>query len=38
MDGARLMPSIVGQAHVCAETSLLIDPADPYAWGVTASA
>jgi 4-hydroxyproline epimerase len=38
MDGEQLLPSIVGQAHVCAETSLLIDASDPYAWGVTASA
>ncbi|MCZ4314035.1 proline racemase family protein [Comamonadaceae bacterium G21597-S1] len=34
LDGDRVMPSIAGQAHVCAETTLLIDPADPYAWGV----
>ena len=34
LDGDRVMPTIVGRAHVCAETTLLIDPADPYAWGV----
>lgn len=38
MDGEQLLPTIVGQAHVCAETILLIDPADPYAWGVDAAA
>ncbi len=38
MDGERLMPSIVGRAHVCAETTLLVDPADAYAWGITPGA
>jgi len=38
MEGERLMPSIVGQAHVCAETSLLLDPSDPFAWGFAAAA
>lgn len=38
MDGEQLLPTIVGQAHVCAETTLLIDPADPYAWGIGAAA
>ncbi len=32
----QLIPTIRGQAHVCAETDLLIDPADPYAWGIGA--
>ena len=30
----QLIPTIQGQAHVCAETRLLIDAADPYAWGI----
>ncbi|MEO8544207.1 MAG: proline racemase family protein [Burkholderiaceae bacterium] len=34
IDGAQLIPTIQGQAHVCAETTLLIDDADPYAWGI----
>lgn len=34
MQGAQLMPTITGQAHVCAEATLLLDPADPYAWGI----
>jgi 4-hydroxyproline epimerase len=34
MRGDELIPTIQGQAHVCAETHLLIDPADPYAWGI----
>jgi len=38
LDGERLMPSIVGRAHVCAETTLLIDPADPYVWGIAPAA
>jgi 4-hydroxyproline epimerase len=32
--GDQLIPTIQGRAHVCAETHLLIDPADPYAWGI----
>ena len=35
MQGTQLMPTITGQAHVCAETSLLLDPEDPYVWGIT---
>lgn len=38
MVGEQLMPSIVGRAHVCAETTLLLDPADPYAWGIAPAA
>jgi 4-hydroxyproline epimerase len=29
-----IMPRISGQAHVTAEATLLIDPADPLAWGI----
>lgn len=38
LDGERLLPSIVGQAHVCAETTLLVAPNDPYAWGIATTA
>ena len=34
LDG-KLIPTIQGQAHVCAETRLLVDAADPYAWGIS---
>jgi 4-hydroxyproline epimerase len=34
MRDGELIPTIQGQAHVCAETRLLVDPADPYAWGI----
>ncbi len=34
MEGDSLLPTIVGQAHVSAETTLLLDPADPYCWGI----
>ncbi|HQZ06854.1 MAG: proline racemase family protein [Rhodoferax sp.] len=34
LDG-KLIPTIQGQAHVCAETHLLVDAADPYAWGIS---
>jgi 4-hydroxyproline epimerase len=27
-------PSIRGQAHVCGEARLLLDPQDPFCWGV----
>ncbi len=32
--GEQLIPTIQGQAHICAETRLLIDATDPYAWGI----
>ena len=34
MRDGQLIPTIQGQAHVCAETRLLVDAADPYAWGI----
>lgn len=34
MQGAQLMPTIIGRAHVCAQTRLLLDPDDPYVWGI----
>jgi 4-hydroxyproline epimerase len=33
-DGA-VLPSITGRAHVCGEATLLLDPADPFCWGIT---
>jgi proline racemase len=38
MDGERLLPTITGQAHVCAETTVLLDPSDPYVWGIRPAA
>lgn len=36
MQGTQLVPTITGQAYVCAETSLVLDAADPYVWGIAA--
>jgi 4-hydroxyproline epimerase len=33
-DGEHILPSIRGRAHVNAETTLLIDEADPFRWGI----
>ena len=35
-DGAprQVAPSIKGQAHVCGEASLVLDPRDPFCWGI----
>lgn len=33
--GGLVAPSVQGQAFVCAETRLLLDPADPFCWGTT---
>ena len=30
----QVAPSIRGQAHVCGEATLLLDPEDPFCWGV----
>lgn len=30
----QVQPRIRGQAHICGETTLLLDPQDPYCWGV----
>lgn len=35
-DGARIIPTLRGSAYVCAEATLLIDDADPFAWGIRA--
>lgn len=34
LDGADVVPTITGQAHVCAETTLLLSGSDPYCWGI----
>lgn len=33
-DGARILPTITGTASVNAEAVLLVDPTDPFAWGI----
>ena len=33
-DGERIVPTIRGQAFISAEATLLIDPADPFGWGL----
>jgi 4-hydroxyproline epimerase len=33
-DTASILPSIAGSAYVCGEGTLLIDPRDPFAWGI----
>lgn len=32
--GDKIVPTITGTAHVTAEATLLLDPADPFAWGI----
>lgn len=36
-DGTRILPTITGTAHVCAEGLLLLDPRDPFRWGIPSS-
>jgi proline racemase len=33
--GDKIVPTITGAAHVTADATLLLDPADPFAWGVS---
>ncbi|MBV8503983.1 MAG: 4-hydroxyproline epimerase [Paucibacter sp.] len=33
-DQGRVIPNLRGRAHISAEGNLLIDPADPFAWGI----
>ena len=33
-EGGQVMPIIKGQAHVCGEATLLLNPEDPFCWGV----
>ena len=30
----KIVPTISGTAHVTAEATLLLDPADPFVWGI----
>jgi 4-hydroxyproline epimerase len=32
--GDKIVPTITGTAHVTAESTLLLDPADPFVWGI----
>ena len=32
--GGKIVPTIRGRAHICAESTLLISPDDPFAWGI----
>jgi len=32
--GDKIVPTIAGTAHVTAESTLLLDPADPFVWGI----
>lgn len=34
VEGGQVIPTIRGRAHVCAESSLLIQDDDPFAWGI----
>jgi 4-hydroxyproline epimerase len=36
-EDARIIPTLRGSAYVCAEATLLIDDADPFAWGIRAA-
>lgn len=31
---AQIVPTITGRAHVCGSATLLLDPADPFCWGL----
>lgn len=33
-DSGRLIPTITGRAWITAETTLVLDPTDPYVWGI----
>jgi 4-hydroxyproline epimerase len=33
-DGERIVPTIRGRAYISAETTLVIEPDDPFAWGI----
>jgi 4-hydroxyproline epimerase len=37
LEGGQVIPTIRGRAHMSAEATLLIDDADPFAWGIAAS-
>lgn len=33
-DSGKILPTITGTAHVCGEGVLLLDPTDPFRWGI----
>jgi proline racemase len=33
-DGEKILPTVTGTAHVCGEGVLLLDPRDPFRWGI----
>lgn len=33
-DNTKILPTITGTAHVCSEGVLLLDPTDPFRWGI----
>jgi 4-hydroxyproline epimerase len=33
-DAGHILPTLVGRAHVNAQATLLLDPADPFCWGI----
>ena len=33
-DDGRVLPTITGRAHVTAEATLILDPGDPFRWGI----
>jgi 4-hydroxyproline epimerase len=35
-EGTRIIPTLRGSAYVCGEATLLINDADPFAWGIRA--
>jgi 4-hydroxyproline epimerase len=37
LEGDRLIPRITGQAYVNGEATLILNPADPYCWGLSCS-
>ena len=32
--GDKVVPTLTGTAHITGEATLLVDPADPFAWGI----
>ncbi|MCL4697976.1 MAG: proline racemase family protein, partial [Burkholderiaceae bacterium] len=34
VDGRAVLPFITGRAHVTLDAQVVIDPADPFAWGL----
>ena len=34
-DGDRIIPTVTGSAHITAETTLILNDADPFCWGIT---